>query len=193
MTKKSLMIAALAGTMLVAGCVTATPYQPYRDEVASGVHGGYSDERIGEDTFRVRFHGNDFASRDRVEGYMLYRAAELTLQNGGDWFLIVGRHTEHDKRTYVEPDPLYDPYYGPAYGWWQPHWRYSIDGTWVVWHPEYSRRFWTNDVNIRTVDSFEAEAEIVIRKGAIPAGEVRAFDARKVMADLGPTIERPKS
>ena len=190
--KTRLLVAALAGTLLAAGCVTPTPYQPYRGERAGGVHGGYSDERLGQDTFRVRFHGNDLASRDRVEGYMLYRAAELTLQNGGDWFMIVGRHTEHDRRTYVEPDPFYYPYYGPGYGWWQPHWRYFNNGMWFDWHPEFSHHFWTSDVNIRTVESFEAEAEIVVRKGTIPDGEVRAFDARKVIADLGPSIELPK-
>ncbi len=36
-----------------------------------------------------------------------------------------------------------------------------------------------------------AHAEILLRPGPIPAGEERAFDARQVMRDLGPTIERP--
>lgn len=181
---------AMASALLTAGCVTPTPYQPYRGEQAGGVHGGYSDHQLGPETFRVRFHGNALASRDRVEGFMLYRAAEVTLQQGYDWFLILDRHTEHDRETYIEPDPNYVPYYGAAYGWWRPHWRYSQGGAWVDWHPEYGRRFWSSDVDVRTVDSFEAEAEILLRRGPIPTSEVRAFDARKVKTDLEPSIER---
>ena len=63
-------------------------------------------------------------SRETVEGYLLFRAAELTLQNGYDWFAIVDRHTDAQARTYVEPDPLYHPWYGPGFGYWRPSWRY---------------------------------------------------------------------
>jgi hypothetical protein len=52
--------------------------------------------------------------------------------------------------------------------------------------------FWGDRLDIRTVERFEAHAEIVMRRGPVPAGEERAFDARKVIQDLGPTIERPK-
>lgn len=187
---KTARILALAMTLLAAGCVTPTPYQPYRAENAGGVHGGYSDRQLGPASFRVRFHGNELTSRDRVEGYMLYRAAELTLRQGYDWFLIVDRHTEHDRETTIAPDPDYDPYYGAAYAWWRPHWRYSQNGSWVVWHPEYDHRFWARDVDVRTIESFEAEADILLRRGPIPADEVRAFDARRVKADLEPSIER---
>ena len=141
----------------------------------------------------MRFHGNDLASRDRVEGYMLYRAAELTVQNGYDWFLTVDRNTEHDTRTYVERDPFYRPFYGPGYGSWRPYWQYYLPGSgWMGWDPWAGDPFWADRYDLRTIESFEAQAEIVMRKGPIPASETRAFDARKVMADIGPTIERPK-
>jgi len=194
MKSTALFSAALLATFPIASCTTPTPYQPYRAESAGGVHGGYSDQQLAADRFRVRFHGNELTSRDRVEGYMLYRAAELTLQHGYGWFMIVDRHTEHDRETYVQPDPFYDPFFGPGYASWRPHWRYYRSGIgWVDWHPERSGRFWSNDVDIRTVESFEADAEIVLRREAIPAGEPRAFDARKVLADLQPTVVRAKS
>jgi hypothetical protein len=41
------------------------------------------------------------------------------------------------------------------------------------------------------VERFEAHAEIIMRRGPIPADEPRAFDARQVMADLGASIEPP--
>lgn len=196
MTIKRSLCATLAVLALATAgaCTTATPYQPYRPEAAGGVHGGYSDQELAQDRFLVRFHGNELTSRDRVEGYMLYRAAELTLQRGYDWFLIVDRHTEHDTRTYVEPDPFYRPYYGPGYAYWRPSWSYYSPGFgWREWDPWHGDPFWADRFDMRTIESFEAEAEIVLRKGAMPASEQRAFDARKVVADLGPTIERPRT
>lgn len=182
---------AIVGSL--AACTTATPYQPYRAESVGGVHGGYSDKQIAPDRYLVRFHGNDLASRDRVEGYMLYRAGELALQQGYDWFRIVERHTEHDVQTYVRPDPFYRPWYGADYGYWRPHWRYYRRGVgWDVWHPEYGDPFWRDRVDVSTIESFEAEAEIILGRGPAPAAE-RIFDARKVVADLEPRIERPKA
>ena len=37
----------------LAACTTATPYQPYRAESVSGVHGGYSDRQIAPDRYLV--------------------------------------------------------------------------------------------------------------------------------------------
>jgi len=176
-----------------AGCTTATPYQPYRAELASGVHGGYSEQRLAPDRLRVTFHGNELASRERVEGYLLYRAAELTVQNGYDWFSIVDRHLEHDTQTYVRPDPLYRPVYGSEYGYWRPHWRYYRPSYgWDLWHPEFGGPFWDSGIDRTTVESYEAQAEIVLHKGPVPSGEVRGFDARRIIANLGPTIVRPR-
>jgi len=183
-------LALLAATALGA-CTTATPYQPYRPHSAGGIHGGYSEQRLAPDRYLVRFHGNSLTSRDRVEGYMLYRSAELTLREGYDWFLMVDRSTEHNVRTVVQPDPLYRPWYGPGYGYWQPDWRYYVPGVgWNSWRG--GSRFSTDRVDVRRIEAFETSAEIVMRKGPITANEPRAIDARKVLTDLGPTIERPK-
>ena len=192
---RNVFVAGAAGlALMLAGCTAATPYQPYRPEGVSGVHGGYSDQQLAVDRYVVRFHGNDLTSRDRVEGYMLYRAAELTLQRGYDWFLVVDRHTEQDTRSYAQPDPFHRPYYGAGYGYWRPDWRYYRPGYgWGAWDPWLGGPFWADRIDIRTVESFEAQAEIMLRRGPIPAGEPRAFDARKIAADLGRTIERPKT
>jgi hypothetical protein len=175
-----------------AGCTTApTPYQPYVAEGAGGIHGGYSDQRLAPDRYLVRFHGNEFTSRDRVEGFLLYRAAQLTLQNGYDSFVLIDRHTEHDVQTYASPDPLYRPWYGPGYGYWHPDWQYyTMGGGWNYWHPGYGP-FWRNTVDLRTVEAFEASAEVKLLKGSPPADRPHVFDARKVLADLGPSVTAP--
>ena len=175
---------AIAATaMLLAACsTTPTPYQPYRAEGAGGVHGGFTEYRLGPDRFQVKFHGNEFTSRYRVENYLLYRAAELAVANGYDWFAITNRHTEHDVENYVRQSP---------WGYWQPHWRYyrSSNG-WDVWHPEYGGPFWADHIDVTKVESFEVEAQIVMGKGAFT--DPKAFEARRVMAELGSTIELPR-
>lgn len=179
------MVGALTLVASLGACaITPTPYQPYRPESAGGIHGGYSNERLSPNRFRVKFHGNELTSRGRVENYLLYRAAELTVANGYDWFVIADRHTEHDVETYVRQT-------SPE-GYWQPDWRYYRPGYgWDSWSRRSGRPFWTDTVDVATIEAFEVEAEIVVEKGTPPAGDPRAFEARRVMAELGPTIQLP--
>jgi len=184
------LVTALALASGLAACETATPYQP--NVHGQGASGGYSETRVEPDRWRVSFAGNSMTKRETVEGYLLFRAAELTQQNGYDWFSIVDRHTERDARTYVEPDPLYSPWYGSGFGYWRPSWRFRGHGYgWRTWDPWFGDPFWADGVDIRTVQKFEATAEIVTHKGVKPAGDPRAFDARAVVENLRPRIQYP--
>ncbi|MGB5077028.1 MAG: hypothetical protein WBO17_06070 [Sphingorhabdus sp.] len=181
------VVAAATVMSLLSSCMTPTPYQP--EIRGQPIHGGYSEVRLGDNRYRVTFDGNSLTSRDRVEGYLLYRAAELTLENGYDWFRIVDRFTERDRRTYAEP--MYRPWYG--YYYWRPYWRYYRPRVgWRDWYPFGPDPFWGDDVDVRTVEEFEAHAEIVMGRGAVLKDE-SIFDARKVVADLGPSIRYPKA
>ncbi len=75
----------IAICILLTGC--ATPYRPEH------LTGGYSDFRLEDTTYRVRFKGNNYTSRDNVEQLLLYRCAELTTQLGYDHFLLLGQDT----------------------------------------------------------------------------------------------------
>src|SRR5258706_15466739 len=89
--KSAAVLAALSLSLGLAACETATPYQPnIRGQAASG---GYSDVRIEPDRWRVTFSGNSMTSRETGEGYLLFRAAELTLQNGGHRVALVDPNT----------------------------------------------------------------------------------------------------
>lgn len=182
-----------AATMLLplvlVACATATPYQP--EFAGKRVSGGYSETRHGQDRYTVHFSGNTMTSRETVEGYLLYRAAEITVQNGYDWFRITDHTTERDRRTYIERSPRYEPWYGSGYYDWRPHWRYYRRGGWTTWHPYGGDPFWHRDEYVRTIERFEAEAEIIMHRGPMRTDQTRAFDARKVMNDMGPTIKRP--
>lgn len=191
MSRKIAAIAAsLALSALVGACTTATPYQP--NISGQKVSGGYAEQQIETNRFRVSFSGNSLTSRETVEGYLLYRAAELTVQQGFDWFSMAERNTEADRRTYIDPDPFYSPWYGPGYGYWRPYWSYYGAGYgWRGWDPYWGSPFWGGGADVRTVTKYEASAEIMLHKGAKPADEPRAFDARAVMENLGPRILRP--
>jgi hypothetical protein len=182
------LLTVAAGSLALGSCMTATPYQP---ATGSGSYRtGYADERIEGDRFRVSFAGNSLTSRETVERYLLYRAAELSLQNGFDHFILVERDTEKRTSTYATPGLRRS---GP-WGFWSPYWRYSRGRFgWRSWNPFYDDPFWDRDVDIRTVDRYEAIAEIVAGKGPKPATNLRAFDAREVVERLGPTIQMPQA
>ncbi|WP_293904364.1 hypothetical protein [Phenylobacterium sp.] len=192
MPRKSVAFAtALVLSAGLVACATQTPYQPnVRGQPTAG---GFSEVKLESNRFRVTFNGNSLTSRETVEGYLLYRAAELTVENGYDWFAIVNRDTDKKVDSYVEPDPFYSPWYG-SYGFWRPSWRYYGHGAgWRGWDPFWGDPFWGDRVDIRTVEKFEASAEIVLQKGAKPAGDIKAFDARAVIENLKPRIKYPEA
>lgn len=191
MTLRSAAIAAiLLGGATLAACATPTPYQP--NVPGQAVSGGFTDQQLDASHFKVTFSGNSLTSRDTVERYLLYRSAELTVAQGFDWFATVERQVDRTSRTYVEPDPFT---YGPGrFGYWRPYWRYyGVGPGWRRWDPWYGDPFWADRVDVRTIEKYEATAEIVMGKGPPPPADSHAFDARAVLANLGPTIVRPGS
>jgi len=181
----SALAAAVAGGLALSACMTATPYAP-----ATGTgeyRTGYWEEQIEPERFRVTFAGNSLTSRETVERYLLYRAAQLTLERGFDHFTLVDRDTE--KHTSTRIDRPFGP--GP-YGFWGPSWRYYGRGFgWRSWDPFWGDPFWDRDIDVRTVERYEATAEIVMGHGPKPATELRAFNARAVVDSIGPSVLRP--
>ncbi len=176
------VLMAAAATLALAACATATPYQPAGYD---GQRGGFAEQRIEQNRFRVGFAGNSLTSRETVETYLLFRAAELTVQNGYDWFAMVDRDTDRDTRFIGRQDP-----FGPRYGfyspYWGPSWRYYRGGFWGPWRDPFY-----DDIDVRQYDRYEANAEIVMGNGPKPSNDPAAFDAREVMANLGPRIQGP--
>jgi hypothetical protein len=172
MIRKALMAAVIAGALGAAACESygPTPYQP-----GGGSERGYSETRIENDRYRISFKGNSLTDRETVENYMLYRAAELALQNGYDTFTIVDRDTDKQRNVrsyggYMSTRLSY-MYFVPRYGWvgaWEPYWT-----------PE----------TYREVTRYEASAEVLMSRG--PKGDnPSAFDARQVSQNLAGLITR---
>ena len=179
------LLMAAASALMLGACVTATPYQPLGAR-GSGASGGFSDVRVAANRYRITFAGNSLTTRERVETYLLYRAAELTRERGYDGFTIVDRATDRDVETRVYQDP-----FGPGrYRWWRPSWRYRGAFGWRRWDPWYGDPFWADEIDVRTVQRFEASAEVVMFRGN--RGDDKSFNASEVLENLGPSIELPR-
>lgn len=84
----------LAPVLLLLGLsACATPVDgPSRRGPYGGVDAGFSETRISDDRVRVSYRGR--GDPGYVFDQTLVRAAGLTLEQGGDWFVIEDRFTE---------------------------------------------------------------------------------------------------
>lgn len=168
MTRRILMAAVLA--LAVSGCSSPTPYQP--SWMGDGY--GYSEQRIEDNRYRISFAGNSATGYETVRNYLLYRAAELTLAQGGDYFVMT-------ERSFI-----------PAYGGGGPS---TSIGTGVgIGSGGGMSTGWSLGVGVPLGGASgpsEAVAEIVIYRGQKPADTANAFDAREVRESLHPQVLRP--
>jgi hypothetical protein len=89
------MFLALLFCVLLSGC--ATSYQP------KSFTGGYSETRLREDIFEVSFRGNGYTSRERAADFSLLRSAELAIENGFSYFIIINSEKDASVSTYTSP------------------------------------------------------------------------------------------
>jgi hypothetical protein len=102
MKRLAVVLIALALT----GCATA--YQ------RRGFSGGYSETQLGENIFKVSFYGNGFTSMEQASDFALLRAAELTLERGFRYFVVVRLENDTKTDTFTTPTTSYttDSAYG---------------------------------------------------------------------------------
>lgn len=160
----------LGAVAVLASCATSTPYQPAGE---TGEY-GFSEQKIEDNRFRISFRGNSLTTREQVETFLLYRAAQVTLEQGYDHFIVVKDDTERET-TLSGSAPAF-AYYGrgrpfPYYGF-----GYRFD-------PFY------NDFDVRERNRYTAIAYIVLGRGKKPENETTAYDARQVIENLGPVVE----
>lgn len=174
MAKARFAYLAVAAALGVAACgsMGPTPYQP-----ALGTEMGYSDTMIESNRFRVSFKGNSLTNRETVENYLLFRAAELTLQQGYDHFTIADRDTDRERSIRGGGPAYYGSrldyiYFHPRYGW--------IGSYSPMWGPSTQKE----------VTQYQASAEIVLGRGA-KGSDPNSFDAREVSKNLAGHVTRP--
>lgn len=178
-------IAALA---ILGACATATPYQ-----AATNSYQGYTDQQIESNRWSISFAGNSLTDRKTVETYLLYRAAELTTQQGYSYFELVRRDTDADAK--LVGTGFYDPFYSgfyPSYRFYGPHAavHYSRYRRYSRLHGFYDP-FWGPPQEYREVVRYEATAEIIMHQGEKPEG-ARYFAAEDVLVNLSGQIRLPE-
>jgi hypothetical protein len=161
-----LLVCALA-VFGLAACSTPTPYQAAVDDY------GYRDQQLESNRYRVSFAGNTATSLETVQNYVLYRAAELTVANGYDYFRVVDRSTE-SRSGGVTPGRVGVGVGGVGGG--------SGSGVGIglstffgSGYPEYYAVF----------------MDVLMFKGEKPASDDTAYNAREVLRRLEPTLHRP--
>lgn len=109
-TRAWILLLALSFT----GCALAgaTGYQ------AAGPDGGYSELQLAPDLYRIAFQGNVYTSQERVADMALLRAADLALDRGASYFLVVNQLRESRSFPNV-PHAVY-PYGSSGYAYWGP-------------------------------------------------------------------------
>ena len=164
----------------MATCATPTPYQPVVDRY------GYSDQLIETGRYKVSFSGNSLTRRETVENYLLYRAAELTLQTGNDYFVVSERDT--DQQTTYRANYSYYPYSSFYYSMY-------FHGGRRHFYPYYGYRYgfgYDDFAYTRPITRYTATAEFVTFQGEKPQDDAAAYDARDVVQNLGPSVVRPE-
>ncbi len=141
---------------------------------------GYSEHQIESNRYRVQFQGNSLTDRETVENYLLYRAAELTVEHGYDYFIVADRGVHG--QSHLSPVGGYYPAFAPNY------WYFTRRG----WMPFYDP-FFDSPMAYREITRYEASAEIAMFHGAKPADNASAFNAREVADNLRDRVTRPPS
>ncbi|MEW5683307.1 MAG: hypothetical protein AB1942_00160 [Pseudomonadota bacterium] len=177
----SRLLSILVAAAALAGCATSTPYRPRGQDGLSRV--GYAEQALEADRLRVSFAGNTTTTRETVELGMLFRAAELTLARGYDWFEFVDRRTDVTSRA-IGAGAM------RGYGWPGFHGRWGGHHGFAGWGPGPIGAF-DPVFDLEAREWFTAVGEIVMRRGAKPEERLEAFDARAIVANVGPRFRAP--
>jgi len=175
---------AIMAALALGACVSGGgAYHPRAEEMGAG----YSEQRLDELRWRVEFVGDASASQETVETHLLYRAAELTATSGYDWFLPSAPTLDVESEIVVEAARPRQP--SPV---WRPLWRHYSRFEWSDWMVRggIPDRDTAEQPEGRTwiIDRYAAREDVSMGRGAPPQG---AFQAREVLTQIGPSIERP--
>ena len=86
---RSILIAGLAAAAMTA-CTSTQPYGPADSSGAQG----YLVQPIENNRYRVSYTA---LSQQEARQYALRRAAEVTVENGGEWFRVVRSYTDTER------------------------------------------------------------------------------------------------
>jgi hypothetical protein len=151
MNKSNMALCVALSLLPLAGCATN-----YKDAVSVG--------QITSDTYRVSARGNGYTDPVQIQEYTLLKAAELTLQNGGTHFLIVGSNDASTTGTIVSPGYANSSLIG--------------NSVYTTYTPASAATF------------IKPGEDAMIR--IVPAGTPGAINAQEIVQYVGPRVNPPK-
>jgi hypothetical protein len=153
--------------------------------------GVFVAKSAGATGLRLTVSGKSFSSREALEIYLAYRAAQETMARGFRWFTFTEQRAKSDKLPSPKADPA-GPRYSFRMSYFRPVWRYRAVGSaaWTTWSPFSGSAFPVLDP--KSVAAYELSAAIVMRKGMLDDSNPLAFDAFALSDYLINQAETPK-
>jgi hypothetical protein len=161
----------LLGSALLMLCLVACAAAPTPYREADGGF-GYRDQQLESNRYRVSFAGNSATPLDSVQDYALYRAAELTLSSGHDYFKVVERSTD------TRSSGVGGPRIGVGVGSGSSGSSLGVGVSSILGGGGFA-------------DDYTVTLDILMFEGEKPAADPDAYDAREVLRRLEPSIRRP--
>ena len=135
----------------------------------------FLETELAANRYRIAYFGNSAEDRESVEDHLLYRAAELTLDKGYDYFSLSKEDVEHR--------PLYDAVTCPVE---TGHISHDFESQYRGF-PYYAYGFdWAGPCDA-DVTPYSALTFVTMYKPETPQYGGNSFIARKVLKDLGPS------
>lgn len=165
--------------------------QEQAPEVPPAKPGVYTQQKKGATRYHLAVAGHAFTSRDAIEKYLLYRAADLTLEQHDNWFTLVESRAKGDTAPPSKPDPE-GLRFSFRMAYWRPVWRYKLTGgaAWQNWSPFSSAAFPITDP--KSVTDFNVSADIVLHKGIMNDADPLAYEAGAVSDLLVNQVSPPE-
>ena len=128
--------------------------------------GVFTATKKGATGYHLVVAGHKFTSRDDIEKYLAWRAADLTMA---------------DKVPAPKRDPA-APRHSFKMANFQPVWRYKTKGAadWKSWSPYTGAAFFADGIKAEDITDFEASADIVVRKGVMDDADPLGYEAGAV-------------
>ncbi len=167
---RKFVIGAYTALLVLGACASGPAYAPAESADAMG----YADQRIEDNRWRVTYRGDSKMSSAEVQDYALMRAAQVTLENGGDWFEVIAADTDADAKRRYSTETDYQTQYAVQQS-------CGLLGCTNRLVPVLART--ERDV-METRTIFEHAMEIRTGKGAKVAGAPNAYDAQDTFATL---------
>jgi hypothetical protein len=167
----------LALALLLAACAGPTRYHP---RTLDGE--GYSQVQLKPNQYEVSYTANSLTRRTKVKQFLLYRAAEISLETHHDNFIVLDQDSE------LSDLPLSREERGLRYR----HHDFEHHHLWFS-KGISSEEFETSTLSFSPAELYTASIMILVYSHADqPTTTGKPFNARNVIELLGPSVSRPR-